>query len=81
MKKKAKGKLGKATLARVKKEMAKPRLAMSAREGETNPATGRMVQTKRGNAKLQLHSLLFCGVHGEAVACPRTVLQNQKLLF
>lgn len=42
MKKKAKKRLGKATLARVKKEMAKPRLAMSAREGD---------------AKLQLHSL------------------------
>jgi hypothetical protein len=57
MKKKAKKRLCKATLARVKKEMAKPRLAMSAREGEINPAAGRMVQAKRGNARLQMHSL------------------------
>jgi hypothetical protein len=57
MKKKAKKESGEATLAGVKKEMAKPRLAMSAREGEINPAAGRIVPVKRGNAKLQLHPL------------------------
>jgi hypothetical protein len=57
MKKKAKKEFGEATLARVKKEMAKPRLAMSAREGEINLAAGRMVPVKRGNAKLQFHPL------------------------
>ena len=59
MKKEAKKKLGKATLASVKKEMAKPRMAMSAREGETNEAAGRTVRAKRGNANLQLHPLPF----------------------
>jgi len=57
MKKKAKKEFGEATLARVKKEMAKPRLAMSAREGEINLAAGRMVPVKRRNAKLQSHPL------------------------
>jgi hypothetical protein len=55
--KKAKKEFGAATLASVKKEMAKPRLAMSAREGEINLAAGQMVPVKRGNAKLQLHPL------------------------
>jgi hypothetical protein len=59
MKKKAKKEFGEATLANVKKEMAKPRLAMSAREGEINLAAGRMVPVKRGNAKLQLDPLPF----------------------
>jgi hypothetical protein len=57
MKKKAKKKSGGAALASVKKEMAKPRLAMSALEGETDIAAGRMVPVKRENPKLQLHSL------------------------
>jgi hypothetical protein len=56
MKKKAKKEFADATLASVKKEMAKPRLAMSAREGEINPAAGRMARAKRGNAKLQVAS-------------------------
>jgi hypothetical protein len=56
MKRKAKKKLGEAVLASVKKEMAKPRLAMSAREGETDIAAGRTVPVKRENPKLQLHS-------------------------
>ena len=55
--KNGKKELDNSTLASVKKEMAKPRLAMSAREGETNLAAGRMVPVKRGNAKLQLHPL------------------------
>ncbi len=57
MKKKTKKEFGEATLASVKKEMAKPRLAMSAREGEINLAAGQMAAVKRGNAKLQLHPL------------------------
>jgi hypothetical protein len=57
MKKKAKKEFAEATLAGVKKEMAKPRMAMSAREGEIDLAAGRMVPVKRGNAKLQLHPL------------------------
>jgi hypothetical protein len=60
MKKKSKKESGGATLASVKKEMAKPRRAMSAREGEINLAAGRMVPVRRGNTKLQLdpHPLL-----------------------
>ena len=38
MNKKAKKAFGEATRASVKKEMAKPRMAKSAREGEINPA-------------------------------------------
>jgi hypothetical protein len=57
MKKKAKREFVEATLASVKKEMAKPRLAMSAREGEIDIAAERMAAVKRGNAKLQLHPL------------------------
>jgi len=57
VKKKAKKKSGGATLASVKKEMAKPRLALSARGGEIGVAAGRMAPVKRGNAKLQLHPL------------------------
>jgi hypothetical protein len=55
VKKKSKKEFDEATLASVKKEMAKPRMAMSAREREINLAAGRMVPVKRGNAKLQLH--------------------------
>jgi hypothetical protein len=55
MKKKTKKEFGEATLASVKKEMAKPRLAMSAREREIEQAAGRIAPVKRGNAKLQLH--------------------------
>jgi hypothetical protein len=57
LKKKLKKEFGEATLAGVKKEMAKPRMAMSAREGKINQAVGRIVPVKRGNAKLQLHPL------------------------
>jgi hypothetical protein len=57
VKKKAKKKSGGATLASVKKEMGKPRMAMSAREREIKQAAGRMVPVTRGNAKLQLHPL------------------------
>jgi hypothetical protein len=54
VKKKAKKEFGEATLATVKKEMAKPRLAMSARGGERNLPSGRIAPVKRGNAKLKL---------------------------
>jgi hypothetical protein len=57
MKKKSKKEFGEARLASVKKEMAKPRLAMSAREGEISPAAGRMVPVRRENTKLQLDPL------------------------
>lgn len=57
MKKKSKKEFGKATLASVKKEMAKPRLAMSARKEEIKLAAGQSVPVKRGNAKLQLDPL------------------------
>jgi hypothetical protein len=57
MKKKSKKEFAEATLASVKKEMAKPRLAMSAREGEISLAAGRMVPVRRGNTKLQLDPL------------------------
>jgi hypothetical protein len=57
VKKKNKKKFWGATLANVKKEMAKPRLAMSAREGEINLSSGQIVPVKRGNAKLKLHPL------------------------
>jgi len=57
MEKKAKKNFGGATLASVKKEMAKPRLVMSAREGEINLSAGRIVPVKRGNAKLKLQPL------------------------
>jgi hypothetical protein len=55
MKKGAKKEFGEATLASVKKEMAKPRMARSAREGEVNLVAERMVPLKRGKANLQLH--------------------------
>jgi hypothetical protein len=57
VKKKAKKKACGATLASVKKEMAKPRLAKSARRGVIAIAGGRTVPVKRGNAKLQLDPL------------------------
>jgi hypothetical protein len=51
-KKQAKKESGKATLARVKKEMAKPRMAKSARKEEANQAAARIVRGKRGKTKL-----------------------------
>jgi len=53
MKKKAKKELGKAILASVKKEMAKPRMATSAREAEIDLGAGRMAPVMRGNVKLR----------------------------
>ena len=46
MKKKAKKEFGEATLASVKKEMAKPRMAKSAREAEVTLVAGRVAQGK-----------------------------------
>ena len=47
MKKKVKKESDKATLAGVKKEMAKPRMAKSARKEEVNQAAARIVRGKR----------------------------------
>jgi hypothetical protein len=44
LRKKAREESGKATLLAVKKEMAKPRMAKSAREKETDPAAARIVR-------------------------------------
>jgi hypothetical protein len=46
MKKKAKKESGEATLASVRKEMAKPRVAKSAREGEMNLAAAQIAPGK-----------------------------------
>jgi len=46
MKKKAKKEFGAATRASVKKEMAKPRMAKSAREGEINLGSARIAPGK-----------------------------------
>jgi hypothetical protein len=46
MKKKTKKEFGEATRASVKKEMAKPRMAKSAREGEKNLAAARITAGK-----------------------------------
>jgi hypothetical protein len=50
--KKRKKEPGKATLARVKKDLAKPRMAKSARKEEVNQAAARVVRGKRGKTKL-----------------------------
>jgi hypothetical protein len=52
MKKKTKKELGEATRASVKKEMAKPRMAKSAREGEINLAAVRIAPVKLWKNKL-----------------------------
>jgi hypothetical protein len=51
------GESGKAILAIVIKEMAKPRMAKSAREFETNLAATRIAQGKARKYKLKLHLL------------------------
>jgi hypothetical protein len=51
MSKKANKKLGEATRASVKKEMAKPRMAESVREEEAHQAAARKMPAKRGKAK------------------------------
>jgi hypothetical protein len=52
VKKKAEKESGKAILLDIKMEMAKPRTAKSAREGEVNLAAGRIMRSKRGKTKL-----------------------------
>ncbi len=47
MKKKARKEAGEATCASVRKEMAKPRMAKSARENQISLAAARIVQGKR----------------------------------
>jgi hypothetical protein len=49
MKKKGKKRFAEATRASVKKEMAKPRMAKSAREAEINPAVARIAAGKLKN--------------------------------
>jgi hypothetical protein len=61
MKRKAKKELGEMTRASVKKEMAKPRMAKSAREEEANRIDARRPPVKRGKAKLQLQPLPVLG--------------------
>jgi hypothetical protein len=51
MSKKANKKLGEATRASVEKEMAKPRMAESAREAEVHQAAVRKMPVKRRKAK------------------------------
>jgi hypothetical protein len=51
-KKQGKKESGKATLARVKEDLAKPRMAKSARKEEVNQAAARVVRGKRGKTKL-----------------------------
>jgi hypothetical protein len=53
MKKKAKKEFGEATRASVKKEMAKPRMSKSAREGELNLAAPRVPPGNLRKNKLQ----------------------------
>ncbi len=55
MKEKAKKEFGEVTLESIMKEMAKPRMAKSAREEEANRAAARIMPVKRGKAKLQSH--------------------------
>jgi hypothetical protein len=43
---------GEALLLDIKREMAKPRKAKSAREGEANLAAARTMRSKRGKIKL-----------------------------
>jgi len=50
-KKKGKTDGGQATLVAVKKEMAKPRMAKSARTNEVNPIAARTVARKPGKTK------------------------------
>jgi hypothetical protein len=57
MEKKLKKELAEATRASVEKEMAKPRTAKSAREGEANLIAEQIASVRREKAKLQLHPL------------------------
>ena len=56
-KKKTKKESGEATRASVQEEMAKPRMAKSAREEVLKRSAGRITQAKRAKAKLQSHEL------------------------
>jgi hypothetical protein len=51
MNKKAKKESGEATRASVKREMARPRMSKSAREGEISPAVARIAPRKLGKNK------------------------------
>jgi hypothetical protein len=54
MKKQSMKEVGEATRARVRKEMAVPRMAASAREGERNLAAERAMPAKRAKPKLPI---------------------------
>jgi hypothetical protein len=56
-KKKTKKESGEATRASVQKEMAKPRMAKSARDEVWKRSAGRITPAKRVKAKLQSHEL------------------------
>ena len=56
MKKKSRKKFGEATRDSVKKEMAKPRMAKSAREEVLNRSAGRIASAKRAKPKPQSQS-------------------------
>ena len=58
-KKQGKKESGKVTLARVRKEMAKPRMAKSARKEEVNQAAARVVRVKRMKWKYCIEEIMF----------------------
>jgi hypothetical protein len=58
-KKQGKKESGKATLAGVKEEMAKPRMAKSARKEEVNEAAARVVRGKRMKWKYCIEEIMF----------------------
>jgi hypothetical protein len=58
-KKQGKKESGKATLARVKEEMAKPRMAKSTRKEEVNQAAARVVRGKRMKWKYHIEEIIF----------------------
>ena len=58
-KKQSKEESGKATLAGVKEEMAKPRMAKFARKEEKNQAAPRVVRGKRMKWKYRIEEIMF----------------------
>jgi hypothetical protein len=70
MKKKAKKEPGEATRDSVKKEMAKPRMAKSAREAVFKRSAGRITPAKPAKAKSQSHELPFRRTQGSPRIAP-----------
>ena len=58
-KKRGKKESGKETLARIKEEMAKPRMAKSTRKEEVNQAVARVVRGKRMKWKYRIEEIMF----------------------